>query len=370
MNVCASPAALGRRPSPIQSVINQASNGRMFILVDDDDEESAASLIIAAQMATPAAINFMATHARGLVCLALTRKRVEELGLPLMGETSGSPEKDQYTVSIEAKSGVSTGISAADRSRTVMAAIGYSTGHDEIVSPGHVFPVVAQSGGVLVRAGQVEAAVDIARLAGLNPSALVCRILGRDGGPATKAELAELSEEHDLSIATVRDLIDYRRRHDNLVERSTDEEFAMPGGSIWRAITYRSLVDDTRQVALVKGSLDGPDATLVRMHALSLFDDVLRCPGSRRDLLDRSIAAIEEAGRGVIVLMRPKNFGVPTLEFGEDADEHDADLRSYGFGAQVLSDLKIQNLTLLTHVNLNIVAIKGWGISIREQRII
>jgi 3,4-dihydroxy 2-butanone 4-phosphate synthase/GTP cyclohydrolase II len=369
MQISGSHASPGCCPLPIQSVIHQASNGRMFILVDDD-EGTAASLVIPAQMVTPAAINFMATHARGLVCLALTRERVDELGLPLMGAPSGSPQKDLYTVSIEAKSGVSTGISAADRSRTVMAAIGYSTGRDEIVSPGHMFPVVAQTGGVLVHAGHVEAAVDIARLAGLNPSSLICRILGREGAPASMAELTELSKDHDLSIATVRDLIDYRRRHDNLIERCTDKEFAMPGGSIWRAITYRSLVDDTRQVALVKGCLDGPAATLVRMHALSLFDDVLDCPGPRRDLLSRSIAAIEEAGRGVIVLMRSQNFGIPSQELNEESDEHDADLRSYGFGAQVLSDLNIHNLTLLTHAHINIVAINGWGISINEQRLI
>jgi 3,4-dihydroxy 2-butanone 4-phosphate synthase/GTP cyclohydrolase II len=354
---------------PIESIIHQASNGRMFILVDDD-EGSAASLVIPAQMATPAAVNFMATHARGLICLALTRERVGELGLPLMGDASGPSDRDVYTVSIEARDGVSTGISAADRSRTVMAAIGYSTGQDEIVSPGHVFPVVAQTGGVLVRAGHVEAAVDIARLAGLNPSAVVCRILGNDGSTASMAELVRLAEHHDLSIATVRDLIAYRRRHDNLVERCSDKEFAMPSGSIWRAITYRSLVDDTRQVALVKGSLDGPAATLVRMHALSLFDDVLDCLGPRRDLLDRSIDAIEEAGRGVIVLMRSQNFGVPAEDSNEESGEQDADIRSYGFGAQLLSDLNIQNIVLLTHAHINIVAIKGWGISITEQRMI
>lgn len=369
MKISASHMDPGCRSLPIQSIIHQAGNGRMFILIDDN-EESAASLVVPAQMATPAAINFMATHARGLVSLALTRKRVDELGLPLMGTPSGSPDKDQYTVSIEAKSGVSTGISAADRSRTVMAAIGYSTGVSEIVSPGHVFPVIARPGGVLVRAGHVEAAVDIARLAGLNPSALICRILGGNGAPASLAELTALSREYDLPIATLRDLIDYRRRHDNLVERCTDKEFAMPGGSIWRAITYRSLVDDTRQVALVKGSLDVPDAALVRMHALSLFDDVLGCPGPRRDLLDRSIAAIEDAGRGVIVFMRSENFGIPCQDPGEEFDDNDVDLRTYGFGAQVLSDLNIQNITLLTHANINIVAVKGWGISISEQRII
>lgn len=353
----------------VESLIRHASNGRMFILVDDDASASG-SLVVPAQMVTPAAVNFMASHGRGLICLALTQQRVAELGLPIMGEADGEPLKDTYTVSIEAKDGVSTGISAADRAHTILAAIGLTGGSGEIVTPGHVFPVVAQAGGVLMRAGHVEAAVDIVRLAGLNPSAVVCKIIGRDGSLAGKAELLELSKEYGLPIGTVLDLIGHRRCHDHLVEKCSDVEFRMPNGGVWRAISYRNLVNSGQQVALVKGCLNGEEPTLVRMHALSLFDDFLGCPGPRQNLLKRSIAAIEAAGNGVIVLMHSEEFETRLSIGSEEPDEHDADLRSYGFGAQVLADLNVNTVALLTHKQVNAIAIEGWGISISAQHLI
>src|SRR5215210_6805397 len=262
-----------RRPSFLSSaeeIIDEARNGRMFILVDDEDRENEGDLIIPAQMATPAAINFMATHGRGLICLALTKQRVDQLGLDLMSRNNGTRHETAFTTSIEAKEGVTTGISAADRARTVSVAIDGSKGREDIVTPGHIFPLVARDGGVLIRAGHTEAAVDVARLAGLNPSGVICEIMRDDGTMARMDDLVAFAHVHGFKIGTIRDLIAYRLRKDRLVEQTAEARFASRWGGDWTAKTFLNKASGMEQIALVKGRVDPEQPTLVRMHGLSL----------------------------------------------------------------------------------------------------
>lgn len=353
--------------STIDEIIDDARNGRMFILVDDEDRENEGDLVIPGQMVTPNAINFMASFGRGLICLAMTAERVNTLGLQPMSSRNNAPLQTAFTVSIEARDGVSTGISAADRARTVITAIDAANGPDAIVTPGHIFPLTAREGGVLVRAGHTEAAVDISRLAGLNPSGVICEIMNDDGTMARLDDLIAFSRRHDLRIGTIRDLIAYRRKHDHLVEKEGEQEFSMPGGSTWRAISYRNRVDDVTHMVLLKGEVAPGQPTLIRMHSLSLFEDTLGCPGPRRNLLQRSIAAIEAEGRGIVVLVRPPTTALHP-ERGRGDDEADIDMRTYGIGAQILADMDVHDLAVLTNGHLNLVALEGWGMSVTEQR--
>src|SRR5881392_2701151 len=258
-----------------EAIINEARNGRMFILVDDDDRENEGDLIIPAQMATPDAVNFMARHGRGLICLALTKERGDQLGLEPMARTNRSRNETAFTVSIEAKEGVTTGISAADRARTIAVAIDSANGPDALVSPGHVFPLVARPGGVLVRAGHTEAAVDVARLAGLNPSAVICEIMRDDGSMARLDDLMDFARGHGLKIGTIRDLIAYRLKKDHLVERVSASAFRASSGASWQAQVFRDKASGEEQLALVHGALDTTRPVMVRMHSLDLFGDVL-----------------------------------------------------------------------------------------------
>src|SRR6201991_5083310 len=271
--------------SPIEDIIEDARNGRMFILIDDEDRENEGDLIIPAQMATPDAVNFMARHGRGLIYLALTKDRGDQLGLEPMTRTNRSRNETAFTVSIEAKEGISTGISAADRARTIAVAIDSSNGPDAIVSPGHVFPLVAKPGGVLVRAGHTEAAVDVSRLAGLNPSGVICEIMKEDGTMARLDDLVSFAQLHGLKIGTIRDLIAYRRRHDHNVEKVAEVPFVSRWGGEWTAITYRNKAINTESLALVKGKIDRTQPTLVRMHVLNIFADTLGEEGAREGLL-------------------------------------------------------------------------------------
>ncbi|MBX9814415.1 MAG: 3,4-dihydroxy-2-butanone-4-phosphate synthase, partial [Sphingomonas sp.] len=288
---------------PIEEIIEEARNGRMFILVDDEDRENEGDLVIPAQMATPAAINFMATHGRGLICLALARPRVEQLGLDLMSRNNGTRHSTAFTVSIEARDGVTTGISAHDRARTIAVAIDASKGKDEIVTPGHVFPLVARDGGVLVRAGHTEAAVDVARLAGLNPSGVICEIMRDDGTMARMDDLIPFAKAHGLKIGTIRDLIAYRRRHDHLVEKTAEINFCSRWGGEWRAMTFRNKVTGDEVIALQKGKVSPDCPTLVRMHTMSMFVDVFGEESARSGLLSHSMELIAEHGSGVIVVI-------------------------------------------------------------------
>jgi 3,4-dihydroxy 2-butanone 4-phosphate synthase / GTP cyclohydrolase II len=349
-----------------EEIIDEARNGRMFILVDDEDRENEGDLVIPAQMATPDAINFMAKYGRGLVCLAMAKDRVEQLGLGLMSRNNGTRHETAFTVSIEARDGVTTGISAADRARTVSVAIDASKGPEHIVTPGHVFPLVARPGGVLVRAGHTEAAVDVARLAGLNPSGVICEIMKDDGTMARLDDLVAFAQLHNLKMGTIRDLIAYRRRHDHLVEKVAEAPFTSDYGGEWRLLTYRNKVDGSESFVLQKGRVVTGEPTLARVHTISLFSDMLGQPGPRKRALQRAMAEIGREGTGVIVLLvRPGNEG--SRSTAADA-EGDMDLRSYGIGAQILADLGIHDMILLTNAHRNIVAIEGYGINVVGER--
>ncbi|WPZ04628.1 3,4-dihydroxy-2-butanone-4-phosphate synthase [Blastomonas marina] len=349
----------------IEEIIEEARNGRMFVLVDDEDRENEGDLVIPAQMATPAAINFMATYGRGLICLSLSRKRVDQLGLDLMSRKNGTRHETAFTVSIEAREGVTTGISAADRARTVSVAIDSSRGADDITTPGHVFPLVARDGGVLVRAGHTEAAVDISRLAGLNPSGVICEIMNDDGTMSRLDDLIGFARKHDLKIGTIRDLIAYRRRNDHLVERLGERDFTSDYGGAWKLITYRNTVDGSESFVLQKGHIDPAKPTLARVHTISLLADMLGEPGPSKRQLQRAMAAIGEEGSGVIVLLIRPREADPLRGGGDDPS---AELRTYGIGAQILADLGVHDMILLSNSHPNVPGIEGYGIDIVDTR--
>jgi 3,4-dihydroxy 2-butanone 4-phosphate synthase/GTP cyclohydrolase II len=362
--------------SPIEEIIDEARNGRMFILVDDEDRENEGDLIIPAQMATPAVINFMAKYGRGLVCLALSSERVEQLGLPLMSRNNGTRHETAFTVSIEARDGVTTGISAADRARTIAVAVDAAKGMDHLVTPGHVFPLVAKPGGVLVLAGHTEAAVDVARLAGLNPSGVICEIMNDDGTMARMDDLVEFAKVHKLKIGTIRDLIAYRRRHDHFVEKRAETRFVSRHGGEWRMATFYNKAAGTEQTALIKGHIDPEQPTLVRMHLLSPFTDIYGEETPRAGLLARSMELIAEAGSGVIVVLNRQItdwMSRAVQAHGRAADEAlDAavmdELRDYGVGAQILTELGVQDMVLLTNSHHTLIALDGYGLSVVGER--
>ena len=355
-----------------EELIDEARNGRMFILVDDEDRENEGDLVIPAQMATPAAINFMATHGRGLICLAITPKRADELGLQPMVRDNGTRHGTAFTASIEAREGVTTGISAADRARTIAAAIDSANGEDAIVSPGHVFPLVAREGGVLVRTGHTEAAVDVARLAGLNPSGVICEVMKDDGTMARLDDLVAFAQRHNLKISTIRDLIAYRLRHDHNVEKIGELAFESRFGGTWRAINFRNKVVGSEMMALVKNRIDADQPTLVRMHNLSVFDDMLGEISDRSGLLEGAMHQIAEAGSGVVVVIsrspRDTMARVFRARAGQSAPGEMDELRDYGVGAQVLAELGIHDMVLLTNSHHTMVALAGYGLNVVEQR--
>ncbi|GLR46787.1 3,4-dihydroxy-2-butanone-4-phosphate synthase [Sphingomonas astaxanthinifaciens] len=356
-----------------EAIIDEARNGRMFILVDDDDRENEGDLVIPAQMATPDAINFMARHGRGLICLALTKERVDQLGLPPMSRTNGTRHETAFTVSIEARTGVSTGISAADRARTIAVAIDAANGAEDIVSPGHVFPLVARPGGVLVRAGHTEAAVDVSRLAGLNPSGVICEIMREDGTMARLDDLVDFARSHGLKIGTIRDLIAYRLRRDHLVERVAASPFTSPSGVEWQAQVFRDKATGSEQLALVLGPLDPEQPVMVRMHSLDLFADVLGEPGERTGLLAGAMRMIEAQGSGVVVALHAASPGSLSRSAdrrsGKEVEEGET-LRSYGIGAQILAALGVHDMILLSNTRHSPVGLSGYGLAIVEERCI
>ena len=355
-----------------EEIIDEARNGRMFILVDDEDRENEGDLVIPAQMATPEKINFMARHGRGLICLAMTRTRVEELGLDLMSRNNGTRHETAFTVSIEAREGVTTGISAADRARTIAVATDSAKGRADIVTPGHVFPLVARDGGVLVRAGHTEAAVDVSRLAGLNPSGVICEIMNEDGTMARMDDLVTFAQFHNLKIGTIRDLIAYRRRYDHLVSLVSETRFTSRWGGEWAVRAYRNTATGTEQIALVKGRLDVTQPVLVRMHALSPFADVFGEDGDRSRMLQRSMEMIAREGSGVIVIInRQRADGFTTAvrrHAGEQVEVPMEELRDYGVGAMILAELGVHDMILLTNTHHTLVGLDGYGLSIVAER--
>jgi len=363
--------------SSIEEVIEDARNGRMVVLVDDESRENEGDLVIPAQMATPDAVNFMAKYGRGLICLALTRERVEQLGLPLMSHTNISRHETAFTVSIEAREGVTTGISAADRARTVQVAIDPATDAGDIGSPGHVFPLRARDGGVLVRAGHTEASVDIARLAGLNPSAVICEVMNEDGTMARRPDLMAFAQRHGLKVGTIRDLIAYRLRHDSLVETVLERPFHSLYGGDWAAKAYVNKAEYAEHLVLVKGDVSGDEPVIVRMHALDIFEDIVGASGGRAGQLQKAMEMIGEAGRGVVVIIRDVRPDRLTQQLRartepDSAEGHDPaeahPLREYGIGAQILLDLGVRKLILLSNTQHRIVGLEGYGLDIVEQR--
>ena len=359
--------------SSIEDIIEEARNGRMFILVDDEDRENEGDLVIPAQMATPDAVNFMAKYGRGLICLTMTRERVERLGLPLMARANADRHSTAFTVSIEAREGVTTGISAGDRARTIAVAIDPSHGPQDIVTPGHVFPLVARDGGVLVRAGHTEAAVDVARLAGLNPSGVICEIMNDDGTMARLPDCVEFAKHHGLKIATIADLIAYRRRHDKIVQRQLETTFESVYGGPWRMNIYTNTVAYAEHIALVKGDVATDEPVLVRVHALNLLEDVL---GDRETgrccTLHNAMEQIAAEGRGVVLLVREP---MPTslsdqVRARMGHAKPGGQLRDYGIGAQILLDLGVRNMVVLSNTAKTLIGLEGYGLSVVETRAI
>jgi 3,4-dihydroxy 2-butanone 4-phosphate synthase/GTP cyclohydrolase II len=361
---------------PIEEIIDEARNGRMFILVDDEDRENEGDLIVPAQMATPDAINFMATHGRGLICLAMTPQRIETLGLPPMSRSNGTRHQTAFTISIEAREGVTTGISAADRARTVSVAIDAGKTAEDIVTPGHVFPLAAREGGVLVRAGHTEAAVDISRLAGLNPSGVICEVMNDDGSMARLEDLMRFGRRHGLKIGTIRDLIAYRRRHDHLVEKRAEGRFHSRWGGDWTALSFYNKATKGETMALVKGHIDPAKPTLVRMHALSTFDDVFAQDTDRHGMLEGAMRIIGEEGSGVVVLIsRPSpDYATRAIESLDrklppaEEDQLPPEQRDYGVGAQILAELGVHDMILLTNTKHSLVGLEGYDLSIVGER--
>jgi 3,4-dihydroxy 2-butanone 4-phosphate synthase/GTP cyclohydrolase II len=364
--------------STTAELIDEAKSGRMFVLVDDEDRENEGDLVIPAQMATPEAVNFMAKHGRGLICLALERERVEQLGLPLMSMRNGSRHQTAFTISIEARDGISTGISAFDRARTIQVAIDPAKGAGDIVTPGHIFPLVARDGGVLVRTGHTEAAVDVARLAGLRPAGVICEVLNEDGSMARRDDLVQFAQFHGLKLGTIADLIAYRRRYDRIVERTLETGFESRFGGAFKLYVYTNQVAHAEHLALVKGDLHTDDPVLVRMHAMSILDDVLADARSGRGgELAAAMQLIARAGRGVIVLIReplPTSLSDAVRGRGgsprSDKAVPPSELRDYGVGAQILLDLGVRKMVLLSNRKKTIVGLEGYGLSVEGEQAI
>jgi 3,4-dihydroxy 2-butanone 4-phosphate synthase/GTP cyclohydrolase II len=353
--------------SPTEELLEEARRGRMFILVDDEDRENEGDLVIPAQFATPDAINFMARYARGLICLSMTRARVDQLGLPLMAQSNGTRHQTAFTVSIEARDGVTTGISAADRARTVAVAINPELGREHIVTPGHVFPLVAREGGTLVRAGHTEAAVDFARLAGLNPSGVICEIMNDDGSMARMPDLVAFAQHHGLKLGTIADLIAHRRRTEKLVRRVEEGEVEQAIGGTWRAIVYESTAAPGEHLALVKGDVSTDAPVLVRMHAASLFREIV----SGRGLgdLHAAMRMIDAAGRGVVVLLRDPRPDALSIRLKRGATNAIApEIRDYGIGAQILDDLGVKRIIRLSNNPRPLIGLEGYGLQVLETR--
>ncbi|HEY3890084.1 MAG TPA: 3,4-dihydroxy-2-butanone-4-phosphate synthase [Caulobacteraceae bacterium] len=354
--------------SSIEDIVEDARQGRPYILVDAEDRENEGDVIISAQFATPDQINFMAKHARGLVCLAITAERSRQLRLPPMSHENNAEHGTAFTVSIEAREGVTTGISAHDRAHTVAVAIDPTKNSDDVVSPGHVFPLVAREGGVLVRAGHTEAAVDISRLAGLNPAGVICEVMNDDGSMARMPDLVAFAQLHGLKIGTIADLIAYRRRTERQVERVVDTEFESIYGGRFRMLIYRNIIDRTEHAVLVKGKIDPDRPTLVRMHRVDMAADMLGHVEQRRDYVPAALRAIgAHDGAGVAVFLRDPNPAWLSERYGGGLEAHQGRnnaLRDYGVGAQILNDLGVREMKLLTRTPVRPAALEGYGLKI------
>lgn len=356
--------------STAEEIIEDTRNGKMIVLVDAEDRENEGDLIIPAQMATPDAINFMAKFGRGLICLTLMQDRADQLGLELMSQNNRSRHQTAFTVSIEAREGISTGISAHDRSKTVSVAIDPTKSMQDIVSPGHVFPLVARDGGVLMRAGHTEASVDIARLAGLYPAGVICEIMNDDGTMARLPDLVQFAQIHGLKLGTIADLIAYRRRNDTLVERIHEDKFVLANGSEMKSYIYLNTVANEEHIALVKGDISGPEPVLTRFHAENLVHDIAGSGMPRAGVFEKSLELIDKEGRGVVVIIRntsPTPF-TDSLKPQSSGDSMPTRLLDYGVGAQIVADLGLHEIELLSDTPRTVVALEGYDLKIVGQR--
>jgi len=367
----------------IEDAINEIKEGRMVILVDDEDRENEGDLTIAAEKVTPEAINFMAKYGRGLICLSMTGEKIDSLELPMMVNHNTSSFQTGFTVSIEAKSGVTTGISAADRAKTILTAIADDAKPSDLARPGHVFPLRAKSGGVMVRAGQTEGSVDLARLAGLKPAGVICEVMNDDGTMARMESLEEFSREHGIGICTIADLIEYRMRTESFVHRAVETVIPTEQAGEFKVIVYENDMDDFQHIALVKGDINPNEPVLVRVHSECLTGDIfgsLRCDCGEQ--LHKTMRMIAKEGKGVLLYIRQEGRGIglvnklkayvlqdeglDTVEANEELG-FEADMRNYGIGAQVLVDLGVRKMRLITNNPKKMVGLQGYGLSITEQ---
>ena len=359
--------------SSIENVINDATKGKIFILVDDENRENEGDLCVLGEFATPEAINFMAMHGRGLICLSLTRSQSENLGLSLMERRNEGRFETAFTVSIEASNGVTTGISAADRSLTIKTAINLNASQNEITTPGHVFPLIAKDGGTLIRAGHTEAVVDIAKLANANPSGVICEIMKDNGEMARLPDLISFAKKHNIKIGSISDLISYRRKNEIYIKRVSESILESKFGGIWRIIIYKNIIDQSEHIALVKGIINKNQTILVRVHALDLLSDVLGNQTSDRSGSELSTAmeTIAKKGNGIIILIRdisPESLSNKMSKLLETVPKKNTNIREYGVGAQILSDLGVKNMTILSNKKSNAIGLEGFGLTIKDWK--